>query len=91
MPREDTIRLQSFIDTSKSKGAEDEFLAALLTRSGWPAGDVYAALGHYWESTTGLAIPKRAGAGESARDAFDSAPNSVQIARTLVPWSRIDR
>src|SRR2546426_7804340 len=70
MPQEDTIRLQSFIDTSKSKGAEDEFLAALLTRRGWPAGDVYAALGHYWESTTGLAIPERAGAGESARDAF---------------------
>src|SRR5438093_145449 len=70
MPQEDTIRLQSFIDTSKSKGAADEFLAALLTRRGWPAGDVYAALGHYWESSTGLAIPERAGAGESARDAF---------------------
>src|SRR5882672_10552668 len=70
MQPDDTIRLQSFIDTSKSKGAEDEFLAALLTRRGWPAGDVYAALGRYWESATGLAIPERAGAGESARDAF---------------------
>jgi len=70
MRQEDTIQLQEFIDSSKSKGAADEFLAALLTRRGWPAGDVYAALGRYWESSTGLAIPERAGAAESARDAF---------------------
>ena len=70
MQPDDTTQLQHFIDSSKSKGAADEFLAALLTRRGWPAGDVYAALGHYWESSTGLAIPERAGAGESARDAF---------------------
>src|SRR2546430_11806447 len=70
MQPDDTTQLQNFIDSSKSKGAADEFLAALLTRRGWPAGDVYAALGHYWESSTGLTIPERAGAGESARDAF---------------------
>ena len=58
------------MDSSKTKGATDEFLAALLTRRGWPAADVYAALGKYWEGSTGLAIPERAGAGESARDAF---------------------
>src|SRR5882762_3559705 len=70
MQPDDTVRLQNFIDGSKGKGAADEFLAALLTRRGWPAGDVYAALGHHWESSTGLAIPERPGAGESARDAF---------------------
>src|SRR5882672_9301912 len=70
MQPDDTTQLQNFIDSSKSKGAADEFLAALLTRRGWPAGDVYAALGRYWELSTGLAIPERAGAGESARDAF---------------------
>src|SRR6266478_5404598 len=70
MRQDDIIKLQNFVDSSKSKGATDEFLAALLTRRGWPAGDVYAALGRYWESSTGLAIPQRAGAGESARDAF---------------------
>src|SRR5437016_1684480 len=70
MQQEDTIQLQNFIAASKSKGAGDEFLAALLTRRGWPARDVYAALGQYWEHATGSAIPERAGAGESARDAF---------------------
>jgi hypothetical protein len=70
MRQEDTSKLQDFVDSSKSKGATDEFLAALLTRRGWPAADVYAALGKYWEGSTGLAIPERAGAGESARDAF---------------------
>ncbi len=70
MQPDDKTQLQDFIDSSKSKGAADEFLAALLTRRGWPAGDVYTALGRYWESSTGLAIPERAGAGESARDAF---------------------
>src|SRR2546426_7927794 len=70
MRQDDIMKLQNFVDTSKSKGATDEFLAALLTRRGWPAGDVYSALGQYWERTTGLAIPERAGAGESARDAF---------------------
>src|SRR5260370_29242668 len=70
MQPEDTTRLQDFIDTSKGKGATDEFLAALLSRRGWPAGEVYAALGAYWERATGLVVPERAGAGESARDAF---------------------
>src|SRR5258708_4537558 len=70
MQPDDTSQLQIFRDSSKSKCAADEFLAALQTRRGWPAGDVYAALGRYWESSTGLAIPERAGAGESARDAF---------------------
>ena len=70
MRQEDTSKLQDFVDSSKNKGAADEFVAALLTRRGWPAADVYAALGKYWELSTGLAIPERADAGESARDAF---------------------
>src|SRR5882724_742038 len=70
MRQDDIIKLQDFVDTSKSKGATDEFLAALLTRRGWPAGDVYLALGQFWERATGLAIPARAGTAESARDAF---------------------
>src|SRR5713226_5506044 len=70
MRQDDIMKLQNFVDTSKSKGATDEFLAALLTRRGWPAGDVYSALGQYWEQATGLTIPERGGAGESARDAF---------------------
>ena len=63
-------QLQEFIDAGKLKGAADESLVALLTRGGWPAADVYAAIGKYWERTTGIAVPERAAHGESSRDAF---------------------
>ncbi|HTU47170.1 MAG TPA: DUF5671 domain-containing protein [Bryobacteraceae bacterium] len=66
----DTIKLNEFIEASKSKGASDEFLATLLTRCGWPADDVYGALGSYWQQTTGLPVPERTAGGESSRDAF---------------------
>jgi hypothetical protein len=62
--------LQPFIDAAKDRGAGDEFLANLLTRRGWPAGDVYAALGEWWERSTGVAVPARRSAAENARDAF---------------------
>jgi hypothetical protein len=67
---QDMAKLQEFVEASKSKGASDEFLATFLARRGWPADDVYAALGNYWERVTGLAVPARAGAGESSRDAL---------------------
>src|SRR5580658_1643165 len=70
MHEEDAVRLSEFVEASKAKGASDEFLAAFLTRRGWPADDVYSALGEYWERATGLSIPARSGAGESSRDAF---------------------
>ena len=62
--------LQQFVEAAKSKGASDDFLSAFLTRRGWSADEVYGALGRYWETLTGIAIPERAGSGESARDAF---------------------
>ena len=70
MQEADAAKLLAFIEASKSKGASDEFLTAFLVRRGWPQDDVYAALGSYWESATGLAIPERTAGGESSRDAF---------------------
>jgi len=70
MAQTENPQLLDFIGAGKAKGASDEFLAALLTRRGWPGDDVYAALGTYWEAATGLAIPERSGSGESAKDAF---------------------
>ena len=67
MPQTD---LQPFIDAAKSKGAADEFLAALLTRAGWPAADVYRSLGDWWTRETGIAPPTRRTGSEDARDAF---------------------
>jgi hypothetical protein len=62
--------LREFIQASKNSGASDEFLAALLMRRGWPADDVYTALGNYWADATGVAVPGRASSSESAREAF---------------------
>lgn len=70
LSQQDAIQLEQFIEASKAKGASDEFLAAFLTRRGWAADDVYNALGTHWERATGLSVPARSGAGESARDAF---------------------
>jgi hypothetical protein len=63
--------LHAFIEASKTKGAADEFLVNLLREQGWAAKDIYAAIGRYYQSLTGLAVPVRTGgAGEAARDAF---------------------
>jgi len=70
MHKEDAAKLNGFVEASKAKGASDEFLAALLTRRGWPMDNVYEALGGYWERATGLSLPKPTGTGESSRDAF---------------------
>ncbi len=70
MREAEAVKLSEFIEASKAKGAADEFLASFLTRRGWPQDDVYAALGGYWERTTGVAVPERISGGESSRDAF---------------------
>jgi hypothetical protein len=62
--------LRPFIDAAKERGAGDEFLASLLTRRGWPAAEVYHALGDWWERATGVPAPARRGTAENARDAF---------------------
>ena len=70
MRQEDALKLEEFVSRGKTKGASDEFLATLLSRQGWPADDVYNALGRYWEGVTGIAVPRRTTRGESSRDAF---------------------
>ncbi len=76
-------QLGRFLDAAKQKGASDEFLAAMLVRRGWPADDVYAALGDYWERQTGLGLPDRSRGGESSRDAFFY----LLAFSTLATWS----
>jgi Domain of unknown function (DUF5671) len=83
MSEEDAVRLSEFVEASKAKGASDEFLAAFLTRRGWPVDDVYAALGRYWERATGLSVPERKGAGESSRDAY----YYLLLFSTLATWA----
>jgi len=62
--------LEPFVAAAKQRGVGDEFLAALLTRRGWPADDVYNTLADWWERDTGIALPTRRSAAENARDAF---------------------
>src|SRR5690242_1489317 len=62
--------LEPFVAAAKKRGAGDDFLAALLTRRGWPADDVYNTLADWWERDTGVAVPARRSAAENARDAF---------------------
>lgn len=70
MTPEASSNLKQFIDASKSKGASDESLAALLIRQGWPEDDVYGALGDYWAAETGVPVPIRGRTKESSREAF---------------------
>ena len=70
MANESSLKLFEFVTAAKNKGASDDFLASFLARRGWAQDDVYAALGRYWESVTGVAVPDRTATGESARDAF---------------------
>jgi len=63
--------LLAFIEAAKAKGASDEFLLRLLGDRGWPEKRIYEAFALYYERSTGLPVPARAGgAGEAARDAF---------------------
>ncbi len=83
MQPKDTAGLDDFITATKSKGASDEFLAAFLTRRGWSADEVYAALGRYWEQVTGIALPQPGDIGESSRDAF----LYLLVFATLATWA----
>jgi hypothetical protein len=62
--------LRTFIEAAKAQGASDEFILRLLGDRGWPEKRVYEAFAAYYERSTGLPVPARAGAGEAARDAF---------------------
>ena len=70
MQPESSSKLREFIQATKDKGASDEFLAALLMRRGWPAEDVYSAIGEYWVGLTGISVPEKGSSSESAREAF---------------------
>ncbi len=62
--------LLDYIDTAKSQGASDEFLAALLRQNGWSEKRIYQAFGAWYEAHTGRAVPNGGGRIEAAKDAF---------------------
>jgi hypothetical protein len=62
--------LRTFIESAKSAGASDSFLATLLEESGWPKKEIWLAFGDHYARVTGLPVPRRATGAESAKDAF---------------------
>jgi hypothetical protein len=62
--------LDTFLAAAKAKGGSDAFLVTLLKEQGWPEKEIYAALARCYEQATGMAVPVRGRAAESARDAF---------------------
>src|SRR5688572_2469721 len=53
-----------------ARGASDRLLTDLLKTGGWSDKEIFAAFREYYEQTTGIPVPVRRVAGESARDAF---------------------
>ncbi len=72
-PQSQTPRLilVNFIETSRARGASDEFLYQLLRSRGWSQQEVESGFTQVYENLTGLPVPVPAGRlSGSARDAF---------------------
>lgn len=62
--------LRTFIESAKTAGASDSFLATLLEEFGWPKKEIWLAFGDYYARLTGMPVPRRPTGVESAKDAF---------------------
>lgn len=62
--------LRTFLEAALERGASDQLLASLLKSQGWPEKEIYAAFREHYEQQTGVTLPARRQAGESAREAF---------------------
>ena len=76
-------QISEFIDKALASGIPHEALVGVLTARGWPEKDVYAALAEHYQRLTGVDIPRRAGAGTAAREAFFY----LLIFATLATWT----
>jgi hypothetical protein len=63
-------RIVDFIEKALTAEIPHESLVGILTSQGWPEKDIYDALADHYRRLTGIDIPRRAGAGASAKDAF---------------------
>jgi hypothetical protein len=72
-------RIAEFIEKALAAGIPHQALVGVLTANGWPEKEVYAALADHYRRQTGIEIPRRAGSGASAKDAFS-------ICSSFPPW-----
>jgi hypothetical protein len=76
-------RIAEFIEKALGAGIPHESLVGVLTSQGWSERDVYDALADHYRRLTGIDIPRRAGAGASAKEAFFY----LLIFSTLATWT----
>jgi hypothetical protein len=76
-------KITEFIEKALAAGISQESLVGVLTARGWPEKDVYDALADHYVRLTGIDIPRRAGAGASAKEAFFY----LLIFATLATWT----
>lgn len=76
-------RIAEVIEKALAAGIPHESLVGVLTARGWPEKEVYDALADHYQRLTGVEIPRRSGAGASAKDAFFY----LLIFSTLATWT----
>lgn len=76
-------RIVEFIEKALAAGIPHESLVGVLSAQGWPEKEVYDALADHYQRLTGVDIPRRSGAGASAKDAFFY----LLIFSTLATWT----
>lgn len=83
MPVPAESKIATLIEKAVAAGVPQETLVGILTARGWPERDVYEALASYYERVTGVEIPKRAGSGAAAKEAFFY----LLVFSTLATWT----
>lgn len=62
--------IAEFVEKALAAGLPHESLVGVLTANGWPEKEVYEALAEHYRRVIGVEIPRRPGAGASAKEAF---------------------
>lgn len=76
-------KITEFVEKAIAAGIPHESLVGMLTARGWPEKEVYDALADHYQRLTGVDIPRRAGTGASAKEAFFY----LLIFSTLATWT----
>lgn len=76
-------RIAALIEKALAAGIPQQSLVGMLTARGWPEREIYEALAEHYERVTGMEIPKRAGAGAAAKEAFFY----LLVFSTLATWT----
>ena len=72
--------LSTFVRTAKTRGVPDDALVAVLKHAGWSERRIYRGLGAYYTETLGVTVPRQAGTGDDARQAFLYLLNFITLA-----------